>query len=85
MHPWCSSCDAECNHAGTDNAGHFFVGTQDRQLRGHLGAMPAGPVLFVAADGLHLEQPTPQQQQWAEQVGVSSQQACCMAQLPVCT
>ena len=70
VRPRCIFSDTECVCAGTDNAGHFFVGTQDRQLRGHLGGLPAGPVLFVAADGLHLEQPTPQQQRWAEQVGM---------------
>ena len=85
LRPWCISSDTDCGFAGTDNAGHFFVGTQDRQLRGQLGSMPAGPVLFVAADGLHLEQPTPQQQQWAEQVGSAFQQACRTVQPPVCT
>ena len=55
--------------AGDDNAGHFFVGTQDKQLRTAISKVPAGASLFVSVNGLHLEQPSAKQEKVINQVG----------------
>lgn len=68
------SCFGECNlrsvnvsrrnwsDSGKDNAGHFFVGTQDKQLRIAISKVPAGASMFISVNGLHLEQPSSQQE-----------------------
>lgn len=54
--------------AGDDNAGHFFVGTQDKQLRTAIGKVPAGASMFISVNGLHLEQPSIRQEKVVHQV-----------------
>lgn len=53
---------------GEGNAGHFFVGTQDKQLRTALSKVPAGASMFVSVNGLHLEQPSAKQEKVINQV-----------------
>jgi len=53
---------------GEENAGHFFVGTQDKQLRTALSKVPAGASMFVSVNGLHLEQPSAKQEKVIKQV-----------------
>ena len=44
--------------AGPTNADHFFVGTQDQNLRDDLVKIPGVPLLFVHATGVSMEIPT---------------------------
>ena len=53
---------------GEDNAGHFFVGTQDKQLRTAISKVPAGASMFLSVNGLHLEQPSTQQEKVVNKV-----------------
>ena len=54
--------------SGEDNAGHFFVGTQDKQLRTAISKVPAGASMFISVNGLHLEQPSTKQEKVVHQV-----------------
>ena len=54
--------------AGDSNAEHFFVASQDAQLRGKLKQLPAGASIFASVNGIHLEAPSPQQRLAAGQV-----------------
>ena len=56
--------------AGDDNAGHFFVGTQDKQLRAAIAKVPAGASMFISVNGLHLEQPSTRQEKVVHQVSL---------------
>ena len=58
---------------GEDNAGHFFVGTQDKQLRSGISKVPAGASMFMSVNGLHLEQPSAKQEKVIHQVSQQSQ------------
>lgn len=58
---------------GGDNAGHFFVGTQDKQLRKDISKIPAGASMFVSVNGLHLEQPSDKQEQLINQAAEDQQ------------
>ena len=60
--------DLSLTVVGEDNAGHFFVGTQDKQLRTAISKVPAGASMFVSVNGLHLEQPSIQQEKVVHQV-----------------
>ena len=53
---------------GEHNAGHFFVGTQDKQLRTSISKVPAGASMFISVNGLHLEQPSTKQEKVVHQV-----------------
>lgn len=56
---------------GEDNSGHFFVGTQDKQLHKDIAKVPAGVSLFMSANGLHLEQPSQKQEQLMRQASLT--------------
>ncbi|KAL3159300.1 hypothetical protein ABBQ32_011256 [Trebouxia sp. C0010 RCD-2024] len=58
---------------GDDNAGHFFVGTQDKQLRTAIGKVPAGASMFISVNGLHLEQPSIRQEKVVHQAAEQQQ------------
>ena len=53
---------------GSSNAEHFFVASQDGQLRGKLQQLPAGASIFASVNGVHLEQPSAEQRRAAGQV-----------------
>lgn len=53
---------------GEDNAQHYFVATQDKDLRDSLGQMLGGATLFLSVNGIHIAQPTKAQKALAEQV-----------------
>ena len=42
---------------GDNNPGHFFVGTNDRELRRKLGRIPEAPMMFRTVNGLQLQPP----------------------------
>ena len=82
-------CTTVCISVGDDNAGHFFVGTQDKQLRIGISKVPAGASLFVSVNGLHLEQPSAKQEEVINQVSHCScscwfRGLVCCARLQVC-
>ncbi|KAL0030147.1 hypothetical protein WJX79_010990 [Trebouxia sp. C0005] len=58
---------------GEENAGHFFVGTQDKQLRTAISKVPAGASMFVSVNGLHLEQPSAKQEKVINQAAEDQQ------------
>ena len=63
-----SLTNPDCACSGEDNAGHFFVGTQDKQLRTAISKVPAGASMFISVNGLHLEQPSTKQEKVVHQV-----------------
>lgn len=71
-----SSCLSTC--IGISNPEHFFVATQDPELRKAIADVPGGAVIFMSGNGIHLEQPSRLQQQAADQEG--QQQAGVSAQ-----
>jgi len=50
--------DCLAHVVGANNPGHFFVGTNDRDLRKKLGRIPEAPLLFRTVNGLQLQPPT---------------------------
>lgn len=60
--------DLSVHVPGEENAGHFFVGTQDKQLRTAISKIPAGASMFISVNGLHLEQPSTRQEKVVHQV-----------------
>lgn len=68
--PWIIHADFA--FTGEDNSGHFFVGTQDKQLRTAIGKIPAGASMFISVNGLHLEQPSTRQEKVVHQVILSA-------------
>eukprot|EP00884_Botryococcus_braunii_P001476 jgi/Botrbrau1/11329/Bobra.0038s0088.1 len=50
-----ADCILSC--VGEHNASHYFVGSQDRDLRGRLAKIAAGARLYVSVNGLHIEGP----------------------------
>lgn len=65
-----------CFALGTDNEGHFFIGTQDKQLRGAISRVPAGASMFMSVNGLHLEQPSAKQEKVVNEVNLLGCAAC---------
>lgn len=57
-----------CCCAGEANAEHFFVATQDRDLRAALGGVPGGASIFLNVNGVHLEPPSEAQKRSVEHV-----------------
>ncbi|KAK9866502.1 hypothetical protein WJX84_009209 [Apatococcus fuscideae] len=53
---------------GGSNTEHFFVASQDAQLRKKLQQLPAGASIFASVNGVHLEQPSAEQRLAAGQV-----------------
>ena len=54
--------------AGDNNPEHFFVATQDGELRDCLRKARGAAVIFMSGNGMHLEQPSQLQHHLAEQV-----------------
>ena len=54
--------------AGMDNPDQYHVATQDKQLRGSVGRVKAGPTLYISVNGFHLSRPSDTQRQLAGQV-----------------
>ena len=54
--------------AGMDNPDQYHVATQDKQLRGSVGRVKAGPTLYISVNGFHLSRPSETQRQLAGQV-----------------
>ena len=54
--------------SGGSNTEHFFVASQDAQLRGKLQRLPAGASIFASVNDIHLEQPSAEQRLAAGQV-----------------
>lgn len=44
------------------------IGTQDKQLRNAISAVPAGAYLFMSVNGMHLAQPSARQEKVVNQV-----------------
>ncbi|WMV52280.1 hypothetical protein MTR67_045665 [Solanum verrucosum] len=72
-------CTARCGHErrksaedciteviGENNSEHFFVATQDADLRRSLQKIPGVPVIFALRNALFLEQPSSFQRQFAK-------------------
>lgn len=53
---------------GDTNEGHFFIGTQDKQLRSAISKVPAGASMFMSVNGMHLEQPSAKQEKVVNKV-----------------
>ena len=51
--------------AGESNPEHFFVATQDRELRAAIDRVPGGASIFVSVNGLHLQARRPMSMLWA--------------------
>jgi len=41
--------------AGESNPEHFFIATQDRELRAAIDSVPGGASIFASVNGLHLQ------------------------------
>ena len=54
--------------AGESNDEHYFVATQDGELRSSLGKGLGGATLFISVNGLHINQPTETQKWLAAEV-----------------
>ena len=61
---------SECLAAvvGSNNPGHFFVGTNDRELRRKLQRIPEAPLIFRTVNGLQLQKPTRESEAKGEEV-----------------
>ncbi len=57
--------------AGKENDSHWWVATQDRALRDALGQLPAVPLIFATANGVHLQQPPHLSRSVAQQARVA--------------
>ena len=60
--------DCLAHVVGANNPGHFFVGTNDRDLRKKLGRIPEAPMLFRTVNGLQLQPPTRESEAQGEKV-----------------
>ena len=54
-------------NAGEKNGGHYFVASQDLELRRKLGNIVGGATLFISVNGVHISQPTDTQRALAAQ------------------
>jgi U3 small nucleolar RNA-associated protein 23 len=53
---------------GEDNSHHYFVASQDPELRGRLRGLPGVPLLHIIINTMVLEKPSESTQDRAQQV-----------------
>nr|GEZ00994.1 rRNA-processing protein UTP23 homolog [Tanacetum cinerariifolium] len=61
-----SAVDCLTDVIGEKNSEHFFVASQDADLRKQLQEVPAVPLIYALRNALFLESPSPSQQQFAK-------------------
>ncbi|KAF3635771.1 putative BTB/POZ domain-containing protein-like [Capsicum annuum] len=61
-----SAVDCITEVIGENNSEHFFVATQDADLRRNLQKIPGVPLIYALRNALFLEQPSPFQRQFAK-------------------
>ena len=67
------SCNKFCSlysYTGNNNEEHYFMATQDKELRNSLGQILGGATLFLSVNGIHIAQPTEIQKGLAKQVSI---------------
>lgn len=58
--------------SGKHNKDHWWMATQDRELRGQLAGLPAVPCLHMSVNGLHVEAPSELAKQHVREVGFAA-------------
>ena len=71
-----------CYTPGEGNPHHYFVASQDPELRGELRKRPGVPLLHIIRNTIVLEKPTVTSQHKAEEVGIRCNGVCDCAYLP---